>query len=164
MRVYFFFFFFSSRRRHTRSLRDWSSDVCSSDLFHQGSHVRRVDPKKRQRGGIRRRAIVRDGIGAGCARYPFGIVDKKVVHLRGGIHVIFAKEDALRDPVDQTVGEHQIVHQIRTTVEGLSEILTPVALGVNQRERIAGGIGKQWCYRSSGWQSSERCVLIDEGV
>src|SRR5438874_6306840 len=23
-------FFFSSRRRHTRSLRDWSSDVCSS--------------------------------------------------------------------------------------------------------------------------------------
>src|SRR5215204_6741423 len=27
-----FFFFFSSRRRHTRSLCDWSSDVCSSDL------------------------------------------------------------------------------------------------------------------------------------
>src|SRR6266496_3106897 len=33
------FFFFSSRRRHTRSLRDWSSDVCSSDL---GSIVRFV--------------------------------------------------------------------------------------------------------------------------
>src|SRR5207249_7941398 len=28
-----FFFFFSSRRRHTRSKRDWSSDVCSSDLI-----------------------------------------------------------------------------------------------------------------------------------
>src|SRR5690554_7767213 len=28
----FFFFFFSSRRRHTRCGRDWSSDVCSSDL------------------------------------------------------------------------------------------------------------------------------------
>src|SRR5256884_1724559 len=26
-------FFFSSRRRHTRCSRDWSSDVCSSDLF-----------------------------------------------------------------------------------------------------------------------------------
>src|SRR5699024_12036998 len=26
-------FFFSSRRRHTRSKRDWSSDVCSSDLL-----------------------------------------------------------------------------------------------------------------------------------
>src|SRR5215203_5987362 len=29
---YMFFFFFSSRRRHTRYWRDWSSDVCSSDL------------------------------------------------------------------------------------------------------------------------------------
>src|SRR5437870_7201775 len=28
----YFFFFFSSRRRHTRWPRDWSSDVCSSDL------------------------------------------------------------------------------------------------------------------------------------
>src|SRR5690606_39335670 len=33
--VVLFFFFFSSRRRHTRFSRDWSSDVCSSDLeFH----------------------------------------------------------------------------------------------------------------------------------
>src|SRR6267378_1059533 len=31
-RIFLIFFFFSSRRRHTRSLRDWSSDVCSSDL------------------------------------------------------------------------------------------------------------------------------------
>src|SRR2546429_5876967 len=30
--VIFCFFFFSSRRRHTRCSRDWSSDVCSSDL------------------------------------------------------------------------------------------------------------------------------------
>src|SRR5438132_2324089 len=34
---YYFFFFFSSRRRHTRSLCDWSSDVCSSDLTLQES-------------------------------------------------------------------------------------------------------------------------------
>src|SRR5206468_6666608 len=32
-------FFFSSRRRHTRSDRDWSSDVCSSDLFLTDRHV-----------------------------------------------------------------------------------------------------------------------------
>src|SRR5438034_4708482 len=32
MYLLFFLFFFSSRRRHTRSLCDWSSDVCSSDL------------------------------------------------------------------------------------------------------------------------------------
>src|SRR5690606_11163890 len=30
------FFFFSSRRRHTRFSRDWSSDVCSSDLPNPG--------------------------------------------------------------------------------------------------------------------------------
>src|SRR5207247_4299337 len=30
--IFFCPFFFSSRRRHTRSTRDWSSDVCSSDL------------------------------------------------------------------------------------------------------------------------------------
>src|SRR5690606_40742124 len=30
--VFHYFFFFSSRRRHTRFSRDWSSDVCSSDL------------------------------------------------------------------------------------------------------------------------------------
>src|SRR6266542_6256762 len=30
--LFFVFFFFSSRRRHTRCYRDWSSDVCSSDL------------------------------------------------------------------------------------------------------------------------------------
>src|SRR5207247_5868980 len=28
----------SSRRRHTRSTRDWSSDVCSSDLFQDSTH------------------------------------------------------------------------------------------------------------------------------
>src|SRR2546429_4979871 len=31
-----FLFFFSSRRRHTRCSRDWSSDVCSSDLSQEG--------------------------------------------------------------------------------------------------------------------------------
>src|SRR5207302_8364034 len=36
-----FFFFFSSRRRHTRFSRDWSSDVCSSDLPQTPSQARR---------------------------------------------------------------------------------------------------------------------------
>src|SRR5438034_5547008 len=34
-----YFFFFSSRRRHTRSLCEWSSDVCSSDLVQTGNHL-----------------------------------------------------------------------------------------------------------------------------
>src|SRR5690606_40246239 len=36
------FFFFSSRRRHTRFSRDWSSDVCSSDLTDLLHRVRPV--------------------------------------------------------------------------------------------------------------------------
>src|SRR5438132_9250470 len=35
-------FFFSSRRRHTRSLCDWSSDVCSSDLENASHPARRA--------------------------------------------------------------------------------------------------------------------------
>src|SRR3712207_443729 len=50
-RKIFWFFVFSSRRRHTRYWRDWSSDVCSSDLAarhggHRG-HARRVRRARR---------------------------------------------------------------------------------------------------------------------
>src|SRR6266536_4415121 len=42
-----FFFFFSSRRRHTRSTRDWSSDVCYSDLADRpsGGGPKWADPR-----------------------------------------------------------------------------------------------------------------------
>src|SRR5215204_2226417 len=39
-------FFFSSRRRHTRSLCDWSSDVCPSDLA--GVHLELLRPGQRR--------------------------------------------------------------------------------------------------------------------
>src|SRR3712207_7677201 len=38
-------FFFSSRRRHTRYWRDWSSDVCSSDLWWQSRKYDAALPK-----------------------------------------------------------------------------------------------------------------------
>src|SRR5215475_1244576 len=41
--IFFFFFFFSSRRRHTRFSRDWSSDVCSSDLREWTELARKHD-------------------------------------------------------------------------------------------------------------------------
>src|SRR5687768_15094364 len=37
------FFFFSSRRRHTRCSRDWSSDVCSSDLPHHENEIAQTE-------------------------------------------------------------------------------------------------------------------------
>src|SRR5690606_35907146 len=70
-------FFFSSRRRHTRFSRDWSSDVCSSDLRVQGRRVDvpdlhrvaaagrklRRDPAERHarhRAGLPQAAVLRD--------------------------------------------------------------------------------------------------------
>src|SRR5688572_31461238 len=43
MIVLFFVFFFSSRRRHTRFDCDWSSDVCSSDLFREHPPLARTE-------------------------------------------------------------------------------------------------------------------------
>src|SRR6266852_316768 len=50
------FFFFSSRRRHTRCYRDWSSDMCSSDL----------QPRSQA-------AIVRERILTPCVGFPLAI-------------------------------------------------------------------------------------------
>src|SRR3712207_7869160 len=69
--------FFSSRRRHTRYWRDWSSDVCSSDLDRVGAHGGEPRDRGRARGsaaaGPRLRAreggepAARGGAAAGAA-------------------------------------------------------------------------------------------------
>src|SRR5260221_430110 len=53
--LYLQLFLFSSRRRHTRSLCDWSSDVCSSDLaIHRAPRdLHRLPPSRRCGGGFR---------------------------------------------------------------------------------------------------------------
>src|SRR2546421_2761552 len=63
--IFYFFFFFSSRRRHTRSDRDWSSDVCSSDRSEErrvGKECRsRWSPyhyKKKKRSMLRQRQVM----------------------------------------------------------------------------------------------------------
>src|SRR2546429_5772294 len=57
------FFFFSSRRRHTRCSRDWSSDVCSSDLLAAPSEDSRFAPARNNRGptGLRRESAALAG-------------------------------------------------------------------------------------------------------
>src|SRR3712207_1386164 len=51
-------FFFSSRRRHTRYWRDWSSDVCSSDLLVKSGAIWTVQPKGTSRGrAIKKRSV-----------------------------------------------------------------------------------------------------------
>src|SRR5690606_40372193 len=77
-------FFFSSRRRHTRFSRDWSSDVCSSDL--------------RVRAGLQ-------ALGVGIpADYPAYVLHKMVKVTRGGEEVKISKRAGsyvtLRDLID----------------------------------------------------------------
>src|SRR6266498_3053326 len=60
MKTFFrFFFFFSSRRRHTRCGRDWSSDVCSSDLDVPAAEL--LEQLLRENAGLRDLLAVRDG-------------------------------------------------------------------------------------------------------
>src|SRR2546429_3546377 len=67
-------FFFSSRRRHTRCSRDWSSDVCSSDL-HKGIHFGRGG---RQPGQIESNASQQRGLVRFEGRFqPFGFQARK---------------------------------------------------------------------------------------
>src|SRR5256886_5637627 len=71
-------FFFSSRRRHTRFDCDWSSDVCSSDLFiPTGTLVHNVELKPGKGGQLARSAgsgiqLVAKDEGYGVLRLPSG--------------------------------------------------------------------------------------------
>src|SRR5215475_15142896 len=58
-------FFFSSRRRHTRFSRDWSSDVCSSDLLAAIEHSWEAIHAHKEAMCAVTELIVRDGIEAG---------------------------------------------------------------------------------------------------
>src|SRR5215470_8075645 len=64
IRILFPSFFFSSRRRHTRCYRDWSSDVCSSDLgCGVASRAQRIGLQRRARGGGAAERVVRLRLG-----------------------------------------------------------------------------------------------------
>src|SRR5256712_10036588 len=62
-------FFFSSRRRHTRSDRDWSSDVCSSDLRTLGSVV--IFSDRPAASTWQRRVTVHGNPGPASTKYTF---------------------------------------------------------------------------------------------
>src|SRR5439155_4210737 len=103
-----YFFFFSSRRRHTRWPRDWSSDVCSSDLVL----LRQTDPPL---GGVRAAAEHvhpadgrRSVHAAGRERRRGVVPDRRApgpgLRLHGGP----ASADALQSPL-RPVGEGSVV-------------------------------------------------------
>src|SRR5207249_8388194 len=68
----FCLFFFSSRRRHTRSKRDWSSDVCSSDLVaaSRGNPAEERLQRTRAQAFRREVALLDDEVGSTTVRAP----------------------------------------------------------------------------------------------
>src|SRR5699024_11638490 len=87
-------FFFSSRRRHTRSKRDWSSDVCSSDLF-DGNEIDRPTFK-----------VDMDANAADKGAYPYYMlkeIDEQPAVMRKLVQEYFGDNDV--DPEERRVGK-----------------------------------------------------------
>src|SRR5690606_41434940 len=82
-------FFFSSRRRHTRFSRDWSSDVCSSDLRLCAS--RRCDPDCHVPQHVSRGGRTMSGIEIGL--WSLGAI---LFLIYSGMHVAIARSEERR--------------------------------------------------------------------
>src|SRR6185295_15904025 len=99
----FVVFFFSSRRRHTRYWRDWSSDVCSSDLSARAEEIPavRVLPHRDAKDGagivLTRRRVVRPG-----ERPPWTLRIREVPDLETARSA--GRDDVLIDAVDVARG------------------------------------------------------------
>src|SRR5207253_2417877 len=118
-----FFFFFSSRRRHTRWPRDWSSDVCSSDLKDM-DHGRYAECDIRTRNGkgpaadqrthnagkgsecFARADLVTAMLGIANAR-EIGVIAGPVKRVANGSRRAESQQDDI-DAVD--IGHKQILH------------------------------------------------------
>src|SRR5207247_752943 len=139
------FFFFSSRRRHTRSTRDWSSDVCSSDLA--------LAPDLR-RGGARQRLRL-TGVAHGRLLAP-GVAGRKLRRsiaavLRGCAHVRVCRLDA---PSEHPAAARRNGVSVRS-----GRKLRPASL-TGDRDRVAracGGI-------SRGEALLMRCAVVGAGA
>src|SRR5438874_11572584 len=109
---FYTFFFFSSRRRHTRSLRDWSSDVCSSDLSVKRG-IRPVSSDSPRRGS-RCRCDFRSGeIGrASCRERVLIWVDAVAVKNKIFACEVFNKGKGLRCVVMSLVSIRTLIYSI----------------------------------------------------
>src|SRR6266536_2081667 len=125
-----FCFFFSSRRRHTRSTRDWSSDVCSSDLQRD-----------------RRLWVLRDQVRAGLApplvetRYD-SVAHHEVHAVRGRLDCLIESLKAIRfrhldaaDEVRPDVAFAENVHLVDHTSDPSVPTYAPVFPRVDPFEK-----------------------------
>src|SRR3989449_11038692 len=121
------FFFFSSRRRHTRCSRDWSSDVCSSDLSRCASREARA-------------AMIE------ALHYSAAGAKKKAVRLPAALFDGTVNEHALhRAVVTYLANQRQGTHDTRTRSE---------VSGGNQKPWRQKGTGRarQGAIRAPHWR------------
>src|SRR6266852_395032 len=165
--MYIYFFFFSSRRRHTRCYRDWSSDVCSSDL------TAKLRPKRAQvsnslddvaRPGFTLRSNQRSAFAYPPKRFsqvpaaayegnPEGVLVDVEFFIRRGEHFTFVDEvhfqcfqDLCFDKVaDPAFGHHRNAHcllniadHFRVAGPGHDALLADLRWNALQRHHRAG--------------------------
>src|SRR2546422_6293877 len=100
----YYFFFFSSRRRHTRCSRDWSSDVCSSDL----DLVRKI---KRVRKVLNKPvAILQDLQGP---KIRIGAIENGFVQLQAGQEFVLTANDVAGDSKRVSVSLKSLPYEVK---------------------------------------------------
>src|SRR2546422_8289941 len=109
------FFFFSSRRRHTRCSRDWSSDVCSSDLWRAWRSSRSLHsrPTRCSRVRLLRGLRARYTSSATCLRHKSsaGASDRKSTRLNSShgyiSYAVFCLKKKKKKNIKQELNERQ---------------------------------------------------------
>src|SRR3712207_2959554 len=136
------FFFFSSRRRHTRYWRDWSSDVCSSDLppaYPADSHV--VRDAEEARLAVRRFA----GQGASAFKVYFRLPV-------GLIRAVCEEAHRLGLPVTSHLEIVDAGEAIRAGVDGVEHVTSfgPALLPAREAEKYRQSVIKDNAARREG--------------
>src|SRR6478752_1828418 len=86
------FFFFASRRRHTRCSRDWSSDVCSSDLVRAGQLSRVVHGWYKTGPASTGDQAIRDRIAAMLHRAPKLTASNESAIVIHGLPLVYSRD------------------------------------------------------------------------
>src|SRR5690606_40395064 len=99
-------FFFSSRRRHTRFSRDWSSDVCSSDLSNMVEFTEKLNNNKGTLGKLLNDSIMAENVEQSILNIRRGSDDLEVTIQRinnSWLLNLFSKKDKENKSAGETL-------------------------------------------------------------
>src|SRR5699024_11377192 len=122
--VIWFVFFFSSRRRHTRSKRDWSSDVCSSDLSIAEGHQEWAGPIELRSTG----SLVADRAGTATPFALMNLENRGTFFVRPTEEVcegMIVGENNRPDDMDVNITKEKKLTNMRSASADTFETLTP---------------------------------------